>query len=475
VKNANPEFADIGRLARRLMRRAVAAARAGEESAGRLLVDHLGPQAAELPVAKGSWPAYDQVNVQTALNAWLSEPGRTHRLVGLTDYHHSDFGLADMMQQSEGWDGPDVGNVELEALAAGPGGLTLPCVQNGLYLCTDQDGAVALLLGGPGDHGMRGGVAVEVACEQPDRAQGIIDEIRGLSIERNVYRGHVVSFSGDEIFGHHRTGLLSFVDRPHVERDRVVLPPELLAGIERQVVGVARHSSRLLASGQHLRRGVLLYGVPGTGKTHTVRYLLGQLSGVTVVLLSGTALGMIGAACSVAKVLQPSVIVVEDVDLIAEERAHRPGQNPLLFELLNEMDGLGQDMDVAFLLTTNRADLLEQALAMRPGRVDHAAELPVPDAEARRRLIGLYRGQLELDLSDPDAVVTRTEGVTASFIKELLRRAALQAAETEPAGDNSAAPLRVTDADLAAALDQLLDTRSALTQVLLGGAPSGPG
>ncbi len=138
------------------------------------------------------------------------------------------------------------------------------------------------------------------------------------------WRGHVISFSGDEIFGHHRTAPLSFVDRPHVERDNVVLPPELLAGIERQVVGVARHSFRLLASGQHLRRGVPLHGVPGTGKTHSVRYLPGQLSGVTVVLLSGTALGMIAAACSVARVLQPSMVVVEDVDLIAEERAHRP-------------------------------------------------------------------------------------------------------------------------------------------------------
>ena len=50
-----------------------------------------------------------------------AKPGRTYRLVGLTDYHHSDFGLADMMQQGEGWDGPDIGNVELEALARGPG------------------------------------------------------------------------------------------------------------------------------------------------------------------------------------------------------------------------------------------------------------------------------------------------------------------------------------------------------------------
>ena len=86
----------------------------------------------------------------------------------------------------------------------------------------------------------------------------------------------------------------------------------------------------------------------------------------------------------------------------------------------------------------------------------------------------------------------RTEGVTASFLKELLRRAALSAAErsgpqpdgpapdvaapSEAAPDEAAAeqPLRVTDADMTAALDQLLDTRNQLTQVLLGGAPARP-
>lgn len=153
-----------------------------------------------------------------------------------------------------------------------------------------------------------------------------------------------------------------------------------------------------------------------------------------------------------------------------------PGQHPLLFQLLNEMDGLGEDTDVTFLLTTNRADLLEEALAARPGRVDHAAELPVPDRGARRRLIQLYRGRLTLDLTDAETVINRTDGVTASFLKELLRRAALVAAEELTAsgpetagGPATPAALRVTDAHLKAALDQLLDTRSQLTRVLLGG------
>lgn len=469
-QRSRPEFADIGRLGRRVMQRTVAAARAEEESIGRLLASHLGTGDAAPPIAKGSWPAYDQVNVQTGLEAWLAEPGRTHELVGLTRFRHRDVSLADLLQGGgQPWS-PGVGSVATEALPAGPDGATRDCVQCGIYLATDSDGVAALLVRGPEEHGAIDGVELEVTCSPPERASEIVGRIRELAVRHNVFRGHVIEF-GDEVFSHSRGALLSFAERPVVEREQVILPPELLDGIERQVIGIARHAARLRASGQHLRRGVLLYGVPGTGKTHTIRYLLGRLPGTTVVLLSGCALGMIAEACSVARALQPSVVVVEDVDLIAEERDHHLGENPLLFELLNEMDGLAADNDVTFLLTTNRADLLEEALAARPGRVDHAAELPVPDADARARLVRLYQGNLVLDLSDLDAVIGRTEGVTASFIKELLRRAALQAAEDgDGEGARDEVPLRVSDANVAAALDQLLDTRSALTRVLLGGA-----
>ena len=62
----------------------------------------------------------------------------------------------------------------------------------------------------------------------------------------------------------------------------------------------------------------------------------------------------------------------------------------MLFELLNQLDGLGDDADVAVLLTSNRPDLLEPALAARPGRVDLAVEVPLPDAPSRRRLLDVY-------------------------------------------------------------------------------------
>jgi hypothetical protein len=470
-----PELADVGRMARRMVRRAVSVARAQDDPVPRVLRAHLGPDAAALPVVGGSWRGYDHVNLQAGVDAWLARWDREHELVGLTGFRHASFGLADLMRPGAETAGLGVGSVAMTARPAGPAGQTRACVMCGLYLVGDGAAPMAMLLRGPDDADPEADASLEVACADQAAAQQVVEEVRQHAVARNVFRGQVISLRG-EMFGHGRGGsggggqALRFLERPRLDRSEVILPPTVLDGIERQVLGVARHADQLLASGQHLKRGVLLHGAPGTGKTHTIRYLLGRLPDVTVVVLSGDALHWIAEACSVARTLQPSVVVVEDVDLIAEERGTRFGQHQLLFQLLNEMDGLGEDADVTFLLTTNRPDLLEAALAARPGRVDHAVELPVPDAEARRQLIELYRGSLVLDLSDPDVVIKRTDGVTAASLNELRRRAALTAAEIAPAGPGSEdAPLRVTDAHLATALDQLLDVRSRLTRTLLGG------
>ena len=65
---------------------------------------------------------------------------------------------------------------------------------------------------------------------------------------------------------------------------------------------------------------------------------------------------MIGAFATLGRRLAPAVVVLEDVDLVAEERSYGPGggASPVLFELMNEMSGLAEDADIAFVLTTNR-------------------------------------------------------------------------------------------------------------------------
>ena len=260
-------------------------------------------------------------------------------------------------------------------------------------------------------------------------------------------------------------GPVVFHPRPHVTVDDLVLPHGVIDRIERHVLGVARYRTRLRAGGQHLKRGVLLYGPPGNGKTLTVRYLLGAAREHTILLLTGGALHFVRPACGLARLLEPAIVVLEDVDLVAEDRDLSPHGNPFLFDVLNEMDGVADDADVAFVLTTNRADLLEPALAARPGRVDLAVEIGAPDAHSRRRLMMLYGRRLDLVVEDWDALAARTEGVAASFIKELLRVATLVALEQQPESDR----LTVTETDLERALNELLSERSALTRVLLGG------
>ena len=236
--------------------------------------------------------------------------------------------------------------------------------------------------------------------------------------EHDVFRGQVLMFGFSE---HRGNQLVNFWPRPELVADQVVLPPGVLETVERHVVFAAGRAARLKAAGQHIKRGLLLHGPPGTGKTHTVRYLMSRLTGSTVIVVSGTALMLIGEATALARRLQPAVLVVEDVDLIAQDRSFGPGAHPLLFQLLNEMDGVGADADVTFVLTTNRVEVLEHALTDRPGRIDLAVEFPRPDAAARERLLRLYARGVPMHLPDATALVAATAGVTATGVQPVIR------------------------------------------------------
>jgi SpoVK/Ycf46/Vps4 family AAA+-type ATPase len=303
-------------------------------------------------------------------------------------------------------------------------------------------------------------LTVEVAGLPVRQAQEVLGELERESRRLNVYRAQLVEV-GLTPMG---TVSLEFLDRPTTGRTDVVLPEVVLERIERHALGVAEHRAALVAAGQHLKRGLLLFGPPGTGKTHTAGYLLGRMTDYTRLVLTGRSLGAVGSVTELARELQPAVVVLEDVDLVAADRSFGPGGSPVLFDLLDAMDGAAADADLLFVLTTNRADLLEPALAARPGRVDVAVEIDLPDAAARRRLLELYGRQVPLDLSDADvqAVVERSDGVTASFLKELLRRAVLEALH------DGSALTRVTGGHLARALDDLLDSTQSVTRTLLG-------
>ena len=422
-----------------------------------LVSDFLGDGASDHSVVTRSLPVFEHVNLQTALDAWALEPGREVVVRGITiPPHHGTVSLQQLVT-GEGMPPLRLSPPALVDLPNGPAS-TLACLQLGLLLVNDGDGRYVVMVSGPGEQSRT--LEIEIAGLSVKAAQRVHARLGELRNQLNVYRGHLIEVGISPMGG----VTLEFGEIRAITREDVVLPEVVLARVERHALGVAEHREALRNAGQHLKRGLLLYGPPGTGKTHTTGYLVGQMTGYTRLIMMGRALHAIGSVAELARDLQPAVIVLEDVDLIAEDRSFGPGATPVLFELLNAMDGAATDADLLFVLTTNRADLLEPALAARPGRVDVAIEIDLPDAEARARLLALYGRSIRLQLSAAETreIIERTDGVTASFLKELLRRAMLESLD-----ENASEPI-VTGAHTSRALDDLLDSGQRLTRSLLG-------
>ena len=453
------EINDFGRLFSEFLTRVVEPARAGgsgRESITDRLESFLGADPATLPVVTEEFRPFEQATVQIAIDRLLEAPNVHHELLGIAGggrAHHSLTEILEVGRHGAFW----LGAVDYAAVPVSPDE-ELTCVRFGFYLIEDGElGRLAVLLRG---HNPQYGQAamLEVIAASTADARSWLSKLRAERVRCNTLRGQVLSFEPSEFA--EGAGPVRFLRRPDLGRDDVIMPDGLLERVERQVVGIAENRERLRAEGRHLKRGVLLYGPPGTGKTHTVRYLTAALPEFTVVLLAGPAIRFVTEACVLARSLQPSLIVLEDCDLVASDRSFSPSGQPLLFSILDEMDGLGSDADVSFLLTTNRADLIETALAQRPGRVDLACEIPLPDDVGRRRLLNLYGEGIDMTEDDVAAIVARSAGVPASFMKELTRRATLLSATR--GGE------RTTAADVSGALDELMAAQETLTRRLLG-------
>ncbi len=399
----------------------------------------------------------ERVGLQRHLDAWLARD-RKGQLIGYAaDSFFSNVGMSQLML-----DDIRVAPVKRQQVETSPDE-SLDCVVRGLYLLHHEGKPVCVLLSAPDSR--FDAPAVEVLAR--DRADGgAIMRAMNESMSKDlVYKGRTIYLEEDQQSGQMH---VKFQKLPPTTRESLVLPEALMGVVERNVLGMIRHADTLRKAGRSTRHGVLLHGPPGTGKTLLLRYLAGMCEGHTVILLTGRQADLVRQSCQVARMLAPSLVILEDVDLIATNREE--SRCPVfLHDLMDEMDGLGPKAEVIFLLTTNRPEVLEPALSARPGRIDQAIEFPLPDDGCRRRLFELYGHGLDTSALDLGRWIEKTAGVSPAFIEELLRKSALMAAER---GEQSS-PLKITDADVEAALDELVCFGGELTQKLLGFKPFG--
>jgi hypothetical protein len=445
-------------------RRAIMASRA-DKHVGTLLERHFeGLDETDVVTTSRVFSTYLRPDLQRALSSLLG--GERARSVGLHARHQYETMTYAALGSRRG-DPVQIAPLSYEEVDVGED-QPVRCLRSALWLVENDAGLrYVVVLSAAQQHGRDLGWHVELCVPSGAAGEALVRQhfsALEAAIETSAaYRGKVLSLECESQYNGMSAGAVVVHRIAPVERDTIILPEKTLALLERNVFRFVAQRERLRAHGMPVKKGLLFYGPPGTGKTHTIRYLA-HLPEHTTLLITAEQVAAIGEYMALARLLSPCVVVIEDVDLIARDRAEldTPVQESLLNRLLNEMDGLRDNSEVIFILTTNRPEALEAALAGRPGRIDQAIEFPLPDDEGRRRLIELYRHGLELSAPVRDALIPRTEGVSAAFIKELLRRGAQFAFER----DLDARELSAADLDNA--LRELLFEGGTLNAKLLG-------
>jgi hypothetical protein len=437
-------------------------------SAYRVLKGHFGKLPLEaLVTTSRNFPVTAKIDLQQALESVLHGRFKTELLGVHRQYSHDTLTFSHLMAESEHpviigplqYNEVDVGEV-----------VPARCLNQGLWLGSAEGIPFGVLVTSAERFGREEGTHLEVAVPSGKNglefSQSFFSEIEKLVSQAGSYRGKVISLEASSNYSG-KVGTVRVHKLRSVKREEVILPEATLRLLERNITDFISQRESLRKLGMSVKKGLLFYGPPGTGKTHTIHYLASQLPDHTTLLITAAEVALLDDYVQLARFLQPSIVVLEDVDLIARSRQNMRGpcEESLLNRLLNEMDGLREDAAILFVLTTNRAQDLEEALASRPGRVDQAIEFPLPDPEGRRKLIKLYAKGLSMADDVMEALVRKTEKASPAFLKELMRRSAQIFIQ-----DGERSPLRL--AQVETALDEMLFSGGSLNVKLLGGAGS---
>ena len=221
---------------------------------------------------------------------------------------------------------------------------------------------------------------------------------------------------------------LMFIPVSAYSWDDVILPVAVKTELQLNVDSLINNIDLYKKNNIKFKRGLILKGVPGTGKTLIGKVICNSAKctflWVTPRFLERSS--HVKAICEMARQLSPTVLFLEDIDLYSEDRASVRNA-PLLGELMNQLDGIIENHYIIVIATTNRVDEIESAIRSRPGRFDRILDIALPTKEGRLQMLTLYTKNYRLDGVDLGDLASRTDKYSGAHIKELVVTAAITA------------------------------------------------
>lgn len=213
-----------------------------------------------------------------------------------------------------------------------------------------------------------------------------------------------------------------------------------------EVTEFIKNTDKFARMGAKMPRGILLVGLPGTGKTSIARAIAGETEAYFIAISASEFIEMfVGNGPRRVRDLfaearkavasghyKKAIIFIDELDSIGGARnaifdAGGAEYRNTLNELLHQMDGFTIDDSIFVLGATNREQDIDPALK-RAGRFDRTVEIELPDTESREAILRLYAHDIKLSKTiDFDALAQKTDGMSGADLKNLVNEAAIYA------------------------------------------------
>ena len=273
-----------------------------------------------------------------------------------------------------------------------------------------------------------------------------------------------------------------FVEVPDVEWDQVGGLEDTKERLRETIQWPLEYPEVFEELDMQAAKGVLMYGPPGTGKTLLAKAVANEAESNFISIKGPELLNKfvgesekgVREVFSKARENAPTIVFFDEIDSIATERGQGTGDSGVgervVSQLLTELDGLESLEDVVVIATTNRPDLIDSAL-LRPGRLDRHVHVPVPDEDARRKILEVHtRNKPLADDVDLGVIARKTDGYVGADIEAVAREASMNASRefigsvTREEVRESVGNVRVTMAHFEDALDEVNPSVTAETR-----------